>query len=411
MAKPVIAVHGLGKRYRLGGGVVKYVTLREWISELFARRGRTAEEVRDLWALRDADFEIQQGEVVGIIGRNGAGKSTLLKILARVVAPTCGEVRLRGRVGSLLEVGTGFHQELTGRENIYLSGAILGMRRSEIKAKFDDIVAFAEIERFLDTPVKRYSSGMYVRLGFAVAAHLEPEILLVDEVLAVGDSEFQTKCVGKMSDIARGGRTVLFVSHNMGAIGGLCDRAILLDRGRVVEDGPVAAVVARYAASGTSSSSVLRATDVQERLGSGPERIVQAGVYGAGPEPRTTFVMGEPLRVVLDVETRTPARNTLLAVGIKTVTGVPVVHTVSVDSGFALRGWRGERRVEMLIDSLLLYPGEYLLSFWLGDSQGLDSDSWPDAMRVRVEQGAMITRSNLRWAQAVCHVPTRWKER
>src|ERR1035437_2271471 len=200
----------------------------------------------EMWASRDISFEVKQGEVLGIIGRNGAGKSTLLKILSRVTAPTSGEVRVKGRIASLLEVGTGFHPELTGRENIFLNGAILGMTKMEIRAKLDEIVAFAEIEKFLDTPVKRYSSGMYVRLAFAVAAHLEPEILIVDEVLAVGDAQFQKKCLGKMGEVAQGGRTVLFVSHNMVAVQSLCRRALLLGEGRLVDEGPVASVVSGY---------------------------------------------------------------------------------------------------------------------------------------------------------------------
>ena len=209
-------------------------------------------ETEDFWALKDINFEIKQGEVVGIIGRNGAGKSTLLKILSRITEPTTGRITLKGRVASLLEVGTGFHPELTGRENIYLNGAILGMRRDEIKSKFDEIVAFAEIERFLDTPVKRYSSGMYVRLAFAVAAHLEPEILIVDEVLAVGDAQFQKKCLGKMQDVASGGRTVLFVSHNMGAVASLCDRGILLSKGTLVANDEIGVVINSYLADSSS---------------------------------------------------------------------------------------------------------------------------------------------------------------
>lgn len=410
MGAPAIAIRGLGKRYRLGGGAAQYVTLRESLAGLFARDGGARVAARDLWALRDVDLEIQPGEVVGVIGRNGAGKSTLLKILSRVVAPTCGEVELRGRVGSLLEVGTGFHSELTGRENIYLSGAILGMRRAEIKAKFDEIVAFAEIERFLDTPVKRYSSGMYVRLGFAVAAHLEPEILLVDEVLAVGDAEFQAKCLGKMNDVARGGRTILFVSHNMGAVGALCSRAILLDHGRVSTAGACAAVVAKYAALGASSSSVLEAAEVRERRGAGPERILRAGSYGADGKPCSTFLMGDQLRIIFDLESEVVARNTVLSVNVRTITGVPVLHLVSVDAGFALRGWTGSRRVEMTLDHLALYPGEYLVSYWIGDGHGNDADFWPDAAHLRVEQGAMISRSNLSWVHAVFYSPTTWRE-
>src|SRR5262249_1505201 len=237
-----IVVESLGKRYRVSRGAARprYRTLREDLVNLVSAalrrltRGPDGGNMEEFWALRNVGFAVRPGEVVGIIGRNGAGKSTLLKILSRITKPTTGEVRLRGRVGSLLEVGTGFHPELTGRENIYLNGAILGMRRQEIRRKFDEIVQFAEIERFLDTPVKRYSSGMYVRLAFAVAAHLEPEILIVDEVLAVGDIAFQRKCMGRMREVGRSGCTVLFVSHNMPAIESLCTRVVLLEGGRLV---------------------------------------------------------------------------------------------------------------------------------------------------------------------------------
>ncbi|MDQ3006440.1 MAG: polysaccharide ABC transporter ATP-binding protein, partial [Chloroflexota bacterium] len=226
-----------------------------------AIRNRQSEE--DFWALRDVSFEIKQGEVVGIIGRNGAGKSTLLKILSRITEPTNGRVGIKGRVASLLEVGTGFHPELTGRENIYLNGAILGMSREEIKRKFDEIVAFAEIEKFLDTPVKRYSSGMYVRLAFAVAAHLEPEILIVDEVLAVGDAEFQKRCLGKMSEVAYGGRTIMFVSHNMTAVQALCGQAILLNQGRLVAQGQVNNLIKRYSEMMRNTESVSSSKEIE----------------------------------------------------------------------------------------------------------------------------------------------------
>ena len=257
MSITMLHVENLGKQYFIGRRE-KYRTFRESLTQsLSAPFRRSIQALRGqgqqaagldqaLWALRGVSFEIQQGDVVGVIGRNGAGKSTLLKILSRITEPTTGRVRIRGRVGSLLEVGTGFHPELTGRENIYLNGAILGMRKNEIERKFDEIVDFAETEAFLDTPVKHYSSGMYVRLAFAVAAHLEPEILLVDEVLAVGDIAFQKKCLGKMGDVARTGRTVLFVSHNMAAIAALCNRAFLLDHGQLVAAGETAEVIDRY---------------------------------------------------------------------------------------------------------------------------------------------------------------------
>jgi lipopolysaccharide transport system ATP-binding protein len=278
MSSPIISVENLSKRYLVGHrgqreGQASYTALRDVIGQELRNFGRKASDlmrgrqvvqgdtIEEFWALKDVNFEVREGEVLGIIGRNGAGKSTLLKVLSRITEPTKGRVTLRGRVASLLEVGTGFHPELTGRENIYLNGAILGMGRAEIRKKFDEIVAFAEVERFLDTPVKRYSSGMYVRLAFAVAAHMEPEILIVDEVLAVGDAEFQKKCLGKMGEVSRAGRTVLLVSHNMSSIAGLADRALLLDHGRVAVDGPVSDAVAAYISHGPRRSIYVRPSD------------------------------------------------------------------------------------------------------------------------------------------------------
>ena len=259
MSQPVISVAGLGKRYYLAHEK-RSDTLRDSLVQKFHRLGRRLAggipeaDAEEFWALRDVSFDVNQGDVVGIIGRNGAGKSTLLKILSRITEPTAGTVRLRGRVASLLEVGTGFHPELSGRENIYLNGAILGMSRAEITRKFDEIVAFAEVERFLDTPVKHYSSGMYVRLAFAVAAHLEPEILIVDEVLAVGDVQFQKKCLGKMQDVARtSGRTVLFVSHNTSALQAICRTGLWLQAGRVVQAGSINECLSGYLASGAEA--------------------------------------------------------------------------------------------------------------------------------------------------------------
>jgi len=267
MSDIAIRVDNLSKLYKIGTLRSKHDTLRDRINDLlfnpFKKLAKVAKAQRNpiirstsfssddhIWALKDVSFEVNRGEVIGIIGRNGAGKTTLLKILSRITEPTQGHADIRGRVGSLLEVGTGFHPELTGRENIYLNGAILGMRRAEIDRRFDEIVAFGEIDKFLDTPVKRYSSGMYVRLAFAVAAHLEPEILLVDEVLAVGDAAFQKKCLGKMGDVAKEGRTVLFVSHNMAAVQRLCERVVLLNEGKIVVDGVAERVIAAYLQSG-----------------------------------------------------------------------------------------------------------------------------------------------------------------
>ena len=249
--QPIIRVENLSKQFRINGERpgVRYDTLRESLARAVQtpfRRGNGKGPAETIWALKDVTFDVMPGEVMGIIGPNGAGKSTLLSILTRIIEPTSGRAELYGRVASLLEVGTGFHPDLSGRENIYLNGAVLGLKRREINARFDEIVAFAEVERFIDTPVKRYSSGMYVRLAFAVAAHLDPEILIVDEVLAVGDASFQQKCLGKMDDVSRAGRTILFVTHSLGMITQLCEQAILFDGGRIQTIGPAAAVVERY---------------------------------------------------------------------------------------------------------------------------------------------------------------------
>lgn len=281
-----IQVETLGKLYHLGmSGQQRHDTLRDVLADTLKRtkRSRVSRSPSDieLWALRDVSFEVRRGEVLGIIGRNGAGKSTLLKILSRITEPTVGSAAIHGRVGSLLEVGTGFHPELTGRENIYLNGAILGMRRVEIAKKFDEIVSFAEIERFLDTPVKRYSSGMYVRLAFAVAAHLEPEILLVDEVLAVGDLAFQRKCLGKMEDVSRQGRTVLFVSHNMAAIQALCTHALLFSQGQLVFQGPTDEVVTVYQNIGERLIQAVPLEARQDRMGDGSVKITSVTIRDA----------------------------------------------------------------------------------------------------------------------------------
>ncbi len=269
----------VGKQYRIGAAQRSYVTLRETLTALasapFRRSGREDSSSQEMfWALRGVNFEVNPGEVIGIIGRNGAGKSTLLKLLSRITEPTTGRIELYGRIGSLLEVGTGFHPELTGRENIFLNGSIMGMRREEIERKFEEIVAFAEVSRFLDTAVKHYSSGMYVRLAFAVAAHLEPEILIVDEVLAVGDASFQRKCLDKMQEVSQHGRTVLFVSHNMPAITRLCERTILLDEGQVMSDGPSHQVVNAYLKSGLGTTAVREWLDKTKAPGNDIARLL-----------------------------------------------------------------------------------------------------------------------------------------
>jgi lipopolysaccharide transport system ATP-binding protein len=306
MSTSAISVTGLGKQYTLGNTVGGYSRLTEEISDTFARllRKRPGERVekteKKIWALRGIDLEIAQGDVVGIVGRNGAGKSTFLKIMSRITEPTEGRAVIRGRISSLLEVGTGFHPELTGRENVYLNGAILGMRKREIDSRFDEIVGFAEVERFIDTPVKRYSSGMAVRLAFAVAAHLEPEILIVDEVLAVGDASFQRKCIGKMSEVASSGRTVLFVSHNMGAVSELCNRAMLLENGEKRVDGTVDEALDAYAHL-VGETGHVRELAHDPSL---PAAIHSIELSDADGQPTTTFDLDEDVLVRIRYEVR-----------------------------------------------------------------------------------------------------------
>jgi len=299
MSNVVIRVEDLSKQYKIGTPKHRHDTLRDHIAEtfksMFGRNGcRSAGDPRDtIWALKDVSFEVKHGEAMGFVVPNGAGKSTLLKVLSRITEPTAGFAEIRGRVSSLLEVGTGFHGELTGRENIYLSGVILGMKKAEINRKFDEIVAFAEIEKFVDTPVKRYSSGMYVRLAFAVAAHLETEILLVDEVLAVGDVEFQKKCLGKMGEVAKQGRTVLFVSHSMATVLNLCSRAILLRSGRLVYDGPAESTIKNHLAHYSSKIAHVF-DDNPERSGNGVVRLIGARILNEVNQPTSHLVAGRP---------------------------------------------------------------------------------------------------------------------
>jgi len=369
MSQLAVRVQGLGKEYRLGGPRERYTTVRDQLSKLAsapfrALRGRRdrSEQSPSFWALKDVSFEVPRGEVVGIIGRNGAGKSTLLKILSRITEPTEGEGDIIGRVGSLLEVGTGFHPELTGRENVYLNGAILGMRRIEIGRKFDEIVAFAEVEKFVDTPVKHYSSGMYMRLAFAVAAHLEPEILIVDEVLAVGDVEFQKKCLGKMGEVAKGGRTVLFVSHNMTAVRGLCSRTIVLRAGKVAFDGATAEAIPVY----LEQMENLQPEWIDDRTGSaepaGDVRLVGARVRRADGPVAARLAAFEPFEIEIDYSV---SRRALcqIAFRVNRDDGETVFTTGDGDRRNTVFRSRlpGRWRVRARIPGHLLPPGRYHL--------------------------------------------------
>jgi homopolymeric O-antigen transport system ATP-binding protein len=313
---------GLSKRYRIGEMQAAYGTLRESMVHTVRRlRGREHRDHRqeEIWALRDVSFDVARGQVLGIIGRNGAGKSTLLKVLTRITSPTTGHAEIRGRVGSLLEVGTGFHPELTGRENIYLNGAILGMKRREIKQKLPEMVAFSGVEQFMDTPVKRYSSGMYVRLAFSVAAHFEPEIMLVDEVLAVGDAEFQARCLGRMEDMGATGRTVLFVSHNMQAVSQLCDRALLLEGGRIVRDGPSEEVVAHYLQTSAGAGSSRSWPDLEDAPGDDVVRLRSVRIVGRDGSTADFIDVRQPVGIELGFTVLGPGPPVLPK--IKVVTG------------------------------------------------------------------------------------------
>jgi lipopolysaccharide transport system ATP-binding protein len=372
MSDVVLRTVGLGKMYRIGGERQAYRTLRETLVQAAMRPlerirhpGAATHASEDLWALKDVDLEVRHGEAVGIIGRNGAGKSTLLKVLSHITEPTEGRVEIKGRVASLLEVGTGFHPELTGRENIQLNGAILGMTRAEIKSKFDEIVEFSEISRFLDTPVKRYSSGMFVRLAFAVAAHLEPEILIVDEVLAVGDAEFQKKCLGKMEDVVGHGRTVLFVSHNMAAVTSLCSRAVLLDNGSTVESGSTREVIGAYLQRGREASST-SLTERTDRGGSGSVRFTALGLEDGDGNAITTATSGGPVTMRLDYRSADgrPVHHVIVQIAVRGLYGQPLFICLSrvAQNGFSSLAPSGSIRCHIPVLSLL--PGVYVLDAW-----------------------------------------------
>jgi len=370
MNRTAIRVAGLGKQYRIGAHPRSYKTLRDRIASAFRFPRHASTEPADekaservFWAVRDVNFEIPEGEVVGVIGRNGAGKSTLLKLLSRITEPSEGEIELSGRVGSLLEVGTGFHPELTGRENIYMNGAILGMAKAEIVRKFDAIVDFAEVEKFIDTPVKHYSSGMYLRLAFSVAAHLEPEILIVDEVLAVGDAAFQKKCLGKMDEVSRQGRTVLFVSHNMVAVEKLCTRGIVMDQGRVVFDGGARDAITAYLTASESD----RGQDLSRtgrRTGSGEARITRYEVLSpAGKLIRA----GDPFTIRLHFECRQTLKRPAFAISILTRSGLILFSMFTSDLDYHIPEISGSGFIDLNVHSPNLLAGVYVLHFGITD--------------------------------------------
>jgi lipopolysaccharide transport system ATP-binding protein len=414
MGVPAIVAEGLGKEYRLGTFVhQRYGLLSESLMRAPRRLlGRDADRPRagTFWALRDVSFEVAEGDAVGIIGANGAGKSTLLKILSRITTPTAGRAELRGRVGALLEVGTGFHQELTGRENVYLNGAILGMSRAEVRRKFDEIVDFAEVEQFLDTPVKRYSSGMAVRLAFAVAAHLEPEILVIDEVLAVGDAAFQRKCLGKMESVAREGRTVLFVSHNAAAVEALCDWALQLDRGRVVRTGPTREVVRAYLDESVGQS-LLELDERVDRSGNGRIRVHSIAFRDVAGAPLPALVLGEPAAIELHYSTDdgAPARNVAVGVYLETVFGQRVTTFDSHVAGQELAHAPARGTLVCELERVPLMPGSYQLGFDLY-AGGVRADFVAHAGTVEVADGDFFHSGRIpAGAEGIVAVDQRWR--
>jgi len=414
MSETVIQIVALSKRYRLGSIGAKTLrtdVARRWakfrgkpdpISKVglptrtksAAQKGNASEE---MWALKDVSFDVKEGEVLGIIGRNGAGKSTLLKILSRVTAPTVGEVRVKGRIASLLEVGTGFHPELTGRENIFLNGAILGMTKAEIRGRFDEIVAFSEVEKFIDTPVKRYSSGMYVRLAFAVAAHLESEILVVDEVLAVGDATFQKRSVWKMDEVARGGRTVFLVSHNMGVVSDLTQRCIYLENGRLSALGDSGKMVEMYLKRSLHAQSD-RSNGLEfyrrERNLDSDVKVVGIGLNGRALNSGAfqDIDLGEEFELLVELDVVKPLRGALMDVELKTSRGERVTVLLSWDQGFALYLEPGRHSVKARVRHLQLSPGEYFVTVGVNQSTHARAyDVIQDFPFLRVVNSGQIT--------------------
>jgi lipopolysaccharide transport system ATP-binding protein len=393
--QPIIKVRRLGKRYTISQRLDEYETLRDSIvractaplRRFRSRRNSAAADTpakTEIWALREVSFDVMPGEVMGVVGRNGAGKSTLLKILSRITEPTFGEAELYGRVGSLLEVGTGFHQELTGRENLFLSGAILGMRRAEIKRKFDEIVQFADVEEYIDTPIKRYSSGMHVRLAFAVAAHLETEILLVDEVLAVGDAAFQKRCLGKLGDVAREGRTVLFVSHNMATVEALCQSCLYIADGRLIAQGLPRHMIEHYIGAGLEAGEGVRSLSIHPGRRFGSQVLMSSvALYSTATQPAAVLRTGDPLSLHISYSSDRAFRP-VLAAAIKSVHGVPIFNVSDRDAqqlASCTPSARGTVICE--IPEIPLLPGNYVADLSLGDVGG-DLDVIQDAISFEV---------------------------
>lgn len=416
MSKYAIQVENLGKEYIIGGAEKRYDSFREMLAGAITaplrklrQLGGEASEEQRFWALKDVSFNVKQGEVLGIIGRNGAGKSTLLKVLSRITSPTEGRVVTRGRIASLLEVGTGFHPELTGRENIFLNGALLGMSRKEIWSKVEEIIDFAAIEKFLDTPVKRYSSGMYVRLAFAVAAHLEPDILLIDEVLAVGDVSFQNKCLGKINETVYAGRTVIFVSHNIGMVQSICRQAVILEQGTIQAAGEVNFIIDKYL-QGVRNQKKSPERWEKNRSGDGSIRLTSFCAISNG-EDVSLLQTGQAITFQIRFEINTKVRSIGFRIEIQTIGGEPVIVLSTDFSKKVQATYKNQKVIECYLESLPLMPGCYIVSL-VGGADGQLSDKIVDAFKFDVIEGRYYENGKLP-SRGLTHVlvPHEWNFR
>ena len=425
----VIKVDNVSKQYRLGNvgtGSLAHDVNRMWHrlrgnEDPYLKVGEANDRTKAgsseyVWALKDINFEVKQGEVLGIIGRNGAGKSTLLKILSRTTTPTTGSIKIKGRVASLLEVGTGFHPELSGRENIFLNGAIMGMTKQEIKKKFDEIVDFAGVERYIDTPVKRYSSGMYVRLAFGVAAHLEPEILIIDEVLAVGDEEFQKKALGKMKDVSdQEGRTVLFVSHNMAAINQLCSKCISLNNGQIYKEGDTDFVVKEYLGFQGSKESVINfETSKLNRKGNKKIQFQEISLKKEGSFiNERLFSIGDDIVITFKVKFNNPNEKTVkTSIELKDSNGLRIANMIDVDSDFQINYNKSIAEFEVIIRDIRLYPDVYFISIYAGDMSSQEVyDYVEDCISFQIIDGGKYTNRNLPRNAGLVFLTPKWNEK
>jgi len=421
-----IQVENLSKAYQLGQigtGTISRDLERFFVTKILGKEDpflkigqtndRTIKGTSDIvWSLKDINFNIEQGDAVGIIGRNGAGKSTLLKLLSRVTSPTTGSIKVQGRVASLLEVGTGFHPELSGRENIYLNGAILGMRKAEIKRKFDEIVDFSGVERYIDTPVKRYSSGMYVRLAFAVAAHLESEILIVDEVLAVGDAEFQKKCLGKMGDISKGeGRTVLFVSHNMAAVKSLCSKGVVLENGLIKFNGEVDAALNVYTQNAILKDSVAFFDENTKRTGAGTIRFNSIKLFNQDKNCINEFSIGDDIFITFEIENQTNEKSVEFGMQIFDSNEMPIFHIMPRDSNFDVTLNTKKQKYSVLIKDVRLFPGIYYINLTISTTTGHEVfDYITNAISFEITDGGTYTTRKLPRVAGLFFLNPEWRK-